>query len=67
MYFLQAGIVDIVELPVLVLLGLSVIPVLYRTVVTGDPAVNLGLLAAFRAGEVLSGDIAVFFTDGISR
>lgn len=56
---------EIIFLSVLVFLGFSVIEVLDRTVISGDTTVYLGILSAFRAIEVFSGDIAVFAADGI--
>ena len=47
------------------LLAFAVIPVLYRAVVTGDTAVDLGLSAAVRADGLLSGKISVIGADGI--
>ena len=67
MDFLQLGMGNIIESTVLVLLGLTIIPVLYRTVVSGDTAVNLGLLSTFRAGEMLAADVAMLLTYGIGR
>ena len=63
----QLGMGNIIESTVLVLLGLTIIPVLYRTVVSGDTAVNLSLLSTFRAGEMLAADVAVLLTYGIGR
>ena len=57
----------IIKFTVFVLLCLAVIPVLNRTVVTGDPAVNFGFLTADRAGEMLACKVAVFFTDRVGR
>ena len=62
---LQHGRSDIINLAVLVLLALAVVPVLDRTVVAGDTAVNLGLLAALRTGEMLTGNITVVGTDRV--
>ena len=67
MDFFQLGMGNIIESTVLVLLGLTIIPVLYRTVVSGDTAVNLGLLSTFRAGEMLAADVAMLLTYGIGR
>lgn len=57
----------IIKFTVFVLLCLAVIPVLNRTVVTGDPAVNFGFLTADWAGEMLACKVAVFFTDRVGR
>ena len=58
---------DVVDHSVLVLLGLAVVPVLDRTIVAGDAAVDLSLVAADRAGELLAGQIAVILTYGVCR
>ena len=47
------------------LLTLAVIPILYRAVVTGDTAVDLGLSAAVRADCLLPGKVTVICADGI--
>ena len=44
----QMGMGNIIEGTVLVLLGLTIVPVLYRTVISCDTAVNLSLLSTFR-------------------
>ena len=62
----QLGTVDVVVGAVLVLLGLSLVPVLHRTVVSRNPAVNLRLGSADRAGEMLAGQVSVGLTDGVS-
>ena len=46
-------------------LALAVIPVLYRTVVAGDAAVDLGLSPAVRADGLFSGKVAVFCANGL--
>ena len=56
---------DVVHLSFLILLGLSIVPVLDRTVVAGDPAVNLCLFPAYGAGEVFTVQVAVFPADGV--
>ena len=58
---------DIIERTVLILLSLTVIPVLYRTVISCDTAVDLSLLAAFRTGKVLSADVTMLLTYRICR
>ena len=63
----QLGMGNIIEGTILVLLGLTIIPVLYRTVISRDTAVNLSLLSTFRAGEMLAADVAVLLTYGIGR
>ena len=67
MYLFQLGVGNIIEGTVLVLLCLTIIPVLYRTVVAGDTAVNFSLLSTFRTGEMLSADVAMLLTYGIGR
>ena len=57
--------IDDVFLALLVLLGLTGVPVLHGAVVAGDAAVDLGALAAVRAGELLAGEVAVVFADGV--
>ena len=47
------------------LLAFAVIPVLYRAVVTGDTAVDLGLSAAVRAGCLFPGKVTVICANGI--
>ena len=47
------------------LLAFAVIPVLYRAVVTGDTAVDLGLSAAVRADSLFSGKVTVIRANGI--
>ena len=61
----QAGAVQVIHLPIFELLGLSVIPVAYRAVISGDAAVYLRVLAAAGAGVLLSGQVAVIPADGI--
>ena len=63
----QLGMGNIIEGTVLVLLGLTIVPVLYRTVISCDTAVNLSLLSTFRAGEMLAADVAVLLTYGLGR
>ena len=58
---------DIVDLSVLVLLGLTVVPVLDRAVISRDTAVNLRLCSADRACKLLSCQISVFAAYGIGR
>ena len=48
-----------INLSLLILLGLTVVPVLHGTVVAGDSGVNLGLLTALGTDELLACDIAV--------
>lgn len=43
------------------------IPVLNRSVVTGDATVHFRFLSALRAGKMLAGKITVVFADGIRR
>ena len=63
--FLHHGMFNVVLFPILKLLNLPVVPVLYRTVISGDPAVDLCLSAAMRAGVLLPVDIAVILADGV--
>ena len=63
----QMGMGNIIEGTVLVLLGLTIVPVLYRTVISCDTAVNLSLLSTFRAGEMLAADVAMLLTYRIGR
>ena len=58
---------DIVDLALLKLCNLAVVPVLNRTVVAGDTAVNFRLLAADGAGVLLALEIAVIRADGVCR
>ena len=51
---LQNGSANIVNQTILELLALAVVPVLNRTVITGNTAVDLGLLAALRTGVCLT-------------
>ena len=51
--------------PVLVFLGFAGIPVLNRTVISGDSTVYLGGLPACRADEVLSSQISVILANRI--
>ena len=57
----------VVGLPLLELLGLAVVPVLYRPVVSGDPAVDLGLLSALGTYAYLAGYVSVVPAYGIGR
>ena len=50
-----------------VFFAFAVIPVLYRTVIACYTAVNLCGTAAFRAGKMLAGYIAVLTAYGICR
>ena len=61
------GVNDIINGSVFVLLAFSVVPVLDRTVISRDTAVNLCLFSADRTGKVLAGEIAVVRTDRIGR
>ena len=61
----KAALGEIVELAILEFLSLAVVPVLHWAIVAGDAAVDFGLVAADRAGELLAGDVAVVFADGI--
>ena len=63
----QMTVRNVVDLSVLEFLRFTGIPVLNRTVVTGDTAVDLGLAAAFRAGVNLSGYVAVVGAYRIGR
>ena len=45
-FFLQMGLAQVVDFPVLEFLDLPVVPVLDRPVIAGDPAVDFGLFAA---------------------
>ena len=62
---MELGMKDIVDFSVLKFLSLSIVPVLYRTVVSGDPAVNLRRLAALRTYILFSVQIAVIPANGI--
>ena len=62
---LEHGVIDDVFLALLVLLGLTGVPVLHGAVVAGDAAVDLGRLAALGAGEMLAADVAVVLADGV--
>ena len=62
---LEHRVVDDVFPALLVLLGLTGVPVLHGAVVAGDAAVDLGGLAALRAGEMLAADVAVVLADGV--
>lgn len=61
----QHRVFDIIALAAVVFLGLAIIPVLHRAIITGDAAVNLCRLAAIRAGELLACQIAVLAANGI--
>ena len=61
----QLGAFDVVNLTILVFLRLTVVPVLDRTVVTGDTAVNLGLFAALGAYKLLAYQVTVVLTYGV--
>ena len=65
--FLAEEFVWLVGLPGLEFACLAVIPVLDRTVVSGDPGIDFGFLVADWTFEVFAGKIAVFRTDGIGR
>lgn len=65
--FLAKEFVWLVGLPGLEFACLAVIPVLDRTVVSGDPGIDFGFLVADWTFEVFAGKIAVFRTDGIGR
>ena len=67
MHLLQSGMSDVIKRTVLVFLGFSVIPVLHRTVISGNTAVDLSLLSAFRAGKMFSAEITVLAADRIGR
>ena len=54
MDFLKFGVKHIIQCTVLVLLRFSIIPVLYRTVISGNSTVNLCFLSTFRTGKVLT-------------
>ena len=56
---------DVVNCSILILLSLTVVPVLNRTVVTGNTAINLSLFATLRAGVNLTGDVTVVLTYGV--
>ena len=58
---------DVVGGTVLVFLRLALVPVLYRSVVAGDTAVDLSALSADRADAVFADQIAMLCTDGIRR
>ena len=58
---------DVVGLSGVELFKFAVVPVLNRTIVAGDTAVNLGGAAAFRAFVNFAFEITVFLTYGIGR
>ena len=58
---------DIVHGSVFIFLRFSVVPVLYRTIISGDSAVNFCFLATGRADKMFPCNIAVFFTYRIRR
>ena len=58
----KLGVFDIVNLTLLVLLGLTIVPVLNGTVIAGDSAVDLGGLITVGAGVNLALDVAVVLT-----
>ena len=58
---------SIIKGAVFVFLCFSVVPVLNRTVIAGNTAVNLCLFAAFRAGKMLTADISMLRAYGICR
>src|SRR5699024_7516877 len=59
------GNVHAVNPSVLIFLGFSVIPVLHRPVVAGDPAVNLRGFSAGGAGKMFPGNVAVIPADRV--
>ena len=61
----DADLFGVVGLAVLEFADLAVVPVTYRTVVTGDAGVYFGVASAFGTGEVLAPDITVFRADGL--
>ena len=67
LHFFDIRMHDIIKCTVLILLSLAIIPVLYRSVISCDTAVNLRLLATFRTGEVLTAYITMFLTYRICR
>ena len=63
----ELGGADVVLAALLVLLRLACVPVLDGAVVAGDAAVDLGVLTAVGALELLAAQIAVILADGIGR
>ena len=63
----KVRICNIINLTVRELLSLTVVKVLNRTIVAGDTAVNLCVLAALGANILLACVIAVVLTYGICR
>lgn len=61
MNLLQLGMSDIIERTVLIFLCLSVIPVLYRTIISRNTAVDISLLPCIRTGKAHA-DIAMLLT-----
>jgi len=61
------GIIDIIQLSLFKLLSFTIIPVLHRTIVTGNPTIYFSILVAMRAGINLAGDIAMVLADRIRR
>ena len=55
----------IIQAAVFKLLRLSIVPILNRAIVSGNPAVNLCVFSAGRAGINLTRDIAMPFADRI--
>ena len=58
---------EIVDLAVFELLSLTIIPVLHRTIVSGDPAVDFRLLSAVRADSLLTDQVTVILTYRVGR
>ena len=56
-FYLQFGMAEVIYLPVLEFLGLSIVPVLDRTVVAGNTAVDLCLLPADWTGKMLANQV----------
>ena len=63
--FFEGRVRNVVHLSVLEFLRFAVVPVLHGAVVARDAAVNFGLCAAVRAGELFAREVAVLLADGI--
>ena len=66
-FVLQDGGSDVILLALLILLSFACVPVLHRTVVAGDTAVNFSALTALGTGKLLAGEVAVILADGVGR
>ena len=63
----QAGGFHLIFTALLVFLCFPGVPVLYRTIITGDAAVYFCVGTALRTGEVFTGQITVILADRICR